>query len=84
MIELNRPLSKIDIFYTGSVKSLSERKKSVIAAKAEDEPVDHPEMYLSAIGLPTQDDYVDRGFKLWIHKYLNVSLNIQGDHFKIK
>lgn len=73
MAELNRPLSKIDIFYPGSVTSLSGRKKSIVATKVDQEPEDHPEMYLSAIGLPTQDDYVDKGFKLWIHKYINVS-----------
>lgn len=72
--ELNRPLSKIDIFYPGLVKNLSERKKSVAKSIAEEEGVEahDPELFLSTIGLPTADDYVDSGFKLWFHKYFNV------------
>lgn len=72
-----RPLSKIDIFYTGSTKNLAERKsipsKSIVDEE-EHPPKNQSQLYLSTIGLPTVDDYVDTGFKAWVHKYLNVSI----------
>ena len=78
MAELNRPLSKIDIFYTGSIKNLAERKKSIAAKSIVEEDAVEPtrsDLFLSTIGLPTADDYADSGVKLWFHKYLNVSIS---------
>jgi hypothetical protein len=79
MSELNRPLSKIDIFYTGSTKNLAKSvaSKSIVGEEGH-EPKNQSQLYLSTIGLPTVDDYVDTGFKAWIHKYLNVSNNLFG------
>lgn len=83
MSELNRPLSKIDIFYTGSTKNLAERKKSLASKSIPEEavvaePPPRSELFLSTIGLPSADDYADSGLSLWFHKYLNVCLG--GSH----
>ncbi|KAI6176598.1 hypothetical protein M3Y97_00815600 [Aphelenchoides bicaudatus] len=75
MSELNRPLSKIDIFYTGSTKNLAERNRTLttksIVVEEEAHEAPQSQIYLSTIGLPTAEDYVDTGVKSWLHRFLN-------------
>lgn len=75
MAELNRPLSKLDIFYPGSIKNLAERErkrsitnKSVVEEEHAEVP-NRSELFLSHIGLPTGKIY---GYFLIMFKFNNL------------
>ncbi|KAI6241677.1 hypothetical protein M3Y99_00328900 [Aphelenchoides fujianensis] len=67
LAELNRPLSKIDIFYPGSTKTLAATAAPTAKADGRSRTKSGRDLYLSTIGLPTADDYVDSGSHAWYH-----------------
>ncbi|CAD5221839.1 unnamed protein product [Bursaphelenchus xylophilus] len=70
MADLNRPLSKMDIFYPGSTAKLAERNGSStsrvrsVTTNVEANP-NKSSLYLSNIGLPTAEDYIDDNKGSW-------------------
>ncbi|CAD5215874.1 unnamed protein product [Bursaphelenchus okinawaensis] len=61
MADLNRPLSKMDIFYPGSTTKLAERHGSTTKLRSVtnvEASTNKSSLYLSNIGLPTAEDYL--------------------------
>uniref|UniRef100_A0A0N4ZHG8 MFS domain-containing protein n=1 Tax=Parastrongyloides trichosuri TaxID=131310 RepID=A0A0N4ZHG8_PARTI len=72
VMELNRPLSKVDIFYPGSMENMRQRSSSYLAqsgkeklSKSVSNVNEKPALMLSTLALPVEDEYDVTGKISW-------------------
>ncbi|KAI6187788.1 MFS domain-containing protein [Aphelenchoides besseyi] len=66
LTQLNRPFSKIDVFYPGSIKNLSGATNAV-KTETHGRTKSGCDIYLSTIGLPTEQDYIHQDHHTWYY-----------------